>query len=168
MTKLLTPRWNAHCGVKFFELCDQISRRNRNRIRIYFSLFIRGPDGFKSWRKKTGGWKYCETLPLTIVSEDIFYLCLCFFWKQWWGFVCLCSLIYSRDIVSFKFMFVCLCFLFILMTSFILYSCLSVFVSYLFLWYCSFYIHVCSSLFLIYSHDIVQEPTYLGHLSSRT
>ena len=28
----------------------------------YFSLFIRGPDGFESW-KKTGGRKSCDTLP---------------------------------------------------------------------------------------------------------
>ena len=30
------------------QLCDQISRRNRNQIRKYFSLFIRGPDGLES------------------------------------------------------------------------------------------------------------------------
>ena len=50
-TKILTPRCAAHRGVDFFELCDRISRRNRNRIRKYFSLFIRGPDGFKSLKK---------------------------------------------------------------------------------------------------------------------
>ena len=72
------PRCASHCGVKlltaessfkrdnqesiksgfkltknvdFFELCDQISRWNRNWIRKYFSLFIRGLDGFESWKK---------------------------------------------------------------------------------------------------------------------
>ena len=39
-TKTLTPRCDAHHRVEFFELCDQISRRNHNRIRKYFSLFI--------------------------------------------------------------------------------------------------------------------------------
>ena len=43
--KILTPWCHAHCGVKFFELCDQISRRNRNQIRKYFSLFIRAQMG---------------------------------------------------------------------------------------------------------------------------
>ena len=33
----------------FFKI--RISRRNRNRIRKYFSLFIRGLDGFESWKK---------------------------------------------------------------------------------------------------------------------
>ena len=28
----------------------RISRRNRNLIRKYFILFIRGPDGFQSWK----------------------------------------------------------------------------------------------------------------------
>ena len=44
------------------KLCDQISRRNRNRIIKYFSLFIRGLYGFKSL--KNGGKKSCDTLPL--------------------------------------------------------------------------------------------------------
>ena len=46
---ILTPRCDAHRGVKFFKifkLCVRISRRNWNRIWIYLSLFIRGPDGF--------------------------------------------------------------------------------------------------------------------------
>ena len=34
------------------QLSDQISWRNRNRIRKYFSLFIMGPDGFESWKKR--------------------------------------------------------------------------------------------------------------------
>ena len=46
-TKILTPRCEAHRRVEFFELCDRISQRNRNRIQKYFSLFIRGPDGFE-------------------------------------------------------------------------------------------------------------------------
>ena len=47
----ITPRsQTAHRGVKI-ERCDQISRRNRNRIQKYFSLLIRGPDGFESWKK---------------------------------------------------------------------------------------------------------------------
>ena len=32
-------------------LCDWMSRRNENLIRKYFRLFIRGPDGFESWKK---------------------------------------------------------------------------------------------------------------------
>ena len=30
------------------QLRDRISRQNRNQIQKYFSLFIRGPDGFES------------------------------------------------------------------------------------------------------------------------
>ena len=72
----LNPRYDAHC--KFFWeiwvtwLCGvmhtaeldssegsspwsflkiRISCRNRYRIRRYFTLFIRGPDGFESWKK---------------------------------------------------------------------------------------------------------------------
>ena len=36
---------------ELFKLCDQISWRNGNWIQKYFSLFIRDPDGFKSWKK---------------------------------------------------------------------------------------------------------------------
>ena len=36
----------------FFELCDRIFRRNRKRVRKYFSLFIRGPDWFEAWKKE--------------------------------------------------------------------------------------------------------------------
>ena len=50
-TIILTPRCDAHSGVEFFVLCDRISWGNWNRIRKYFSLFIRGPDGFESWKK---------------------------------------------------------------------------------------------------------------------
>ena len=46
------------CGVthtaeskEVFELCDQISRQNQKWIKKYFSLFIRGPDGFESSKK---------------------------------------------------------------------------------------------------------------------
>ena len=46
--KILTPWCHAHCGSEFFELCYRISQRNRKRIRKYFSLFFRGPDGFVS------------------------------------------------------------------------------------------------------------------------
>ena len=60
--KFFTLRCDANCRVKFYELCDQISRRNRNRIWKYFSLFIWGPDGFESW--KNGGRKSHDTLPL--------------------------------------------------------------------------------------------------------
>ena len=42
---------NAHRRVELFELCDRISWQNRNRIGKYFSLFIRGPGGFESWKK---------------------------------------------------------------------------------------------------------------------
>ena len=49
--KILTPRCVWHRGVEFFELCDRISRWNRNQIRKYFSLFIRGTDEFESWKK---------------------------------------------------------------------------------------------------------------------
>ena len=40
------------CNTPWRQLCDQISRRNRNRIRKYFSLLIRGPAGFESWKKE--------------------------------------------------------------------------------------------------------------------
>ena len=66
----LTPRCDAHCGAwlrggmhtaesnstvgctlgSFLKI--RISRQNRNRIRKYLSLFIRGPDGFESWTKQ--------------------------------------------------------------------------------------------------------------------
>ena len=61
-----------------------ISRRNRNRIRKYFSLFIRGPDGFESW-KKTGGWKSRDTLATCMLVKEtksfVYIQCLifCFF-----------------------------------------------------------------------------------------
>ena len=45
-----TIRRNPFRG-EFFELCEGISRRNRNRIRKYLTLFIRGPDGCESWEK---------------------------------------------------------------------------------------------------------------------
>ena len=61
----LTPRWDAHRGViKNFRSLDspvwctprsflkiQISLWNWNRIRKFSSLFIRGLDGFESWKK---------------------------------------------------------------------------------------------------------------------
>ena len=59
--KILTPRCHAHCS-RIFEICDWISLRNQNYIRTYFSLFIRGPDRFKSWQN--GGRKSRDTLPL--------------------------------------------------------------------------------------------------------
>ena len=49
--KSRAPWCDAHRGVEFFDLCDQISRQNRNWIQKYFSLFIRGLDGFESWKK---------------------------------------------------------------------------------------------------------------------
>ena len=60
--KLLVSSVNstAHCTLSF---CDRISRRNRNRIRNYFRLFIRGPE---SW--KNSGNKSCNTLPLKCLS----------------------------------------------------------------------------------------------------
>ena len=61
---VLTLRCDAHRGVEFFYLCDWISWRNRNWIRKYLSLFIRGQDGFESW-KKTGVRKSRDTLPLS-------------------------------------------------------------------------------------------------------
>ena len=63
------PRWDAHrrvwlCGMMHTAESDSvvgctqpsflkiwISQRNGNRIWKYFSLFIRGPDGFESWKK---------------------------------------------------------------------------------------------------------------------
>ena len=52
----LTPQCNAHCG-DFFKW---IARPNRNQIRKYFSLFIRGLRWV--WIKKNGGRKYRDTL----------------------------------------------------------------------------------------------------------
>ena len=57
----MTPWCDAHHGVEIFELWDRSSQRNRNRKN--FSLLIRGPDGFESW--KNGGQKSCDTLPLS-------------------------------------------------------------------------------------------------------
>ena len=41
----------AVCCTLRRSLYDRISRRNRNLIRKYFSLLIRGPNGFESWKK---------------------------------------------------------------------------------------------------------------------
>ena len=41
----------AVCCTLRIQLYDRISQRNRNRIRKYFSLIIRGSDGFQSWKK---------------------------------------------------------------------------------------------------------------------
>ena len=60
---ILTPRCHAHHGVRIFPLYDQICLRNRNRIRIKYSVFIRSPNGFESW--KNGGRKSRDTLPLS-------------------------------------------------------------------------------------------------------
>ena len=38
---------SAVCCTPQRQFCDRISRRNQNRIRKYFSLFIRGPDEFQ-------------------------------------------------------------------------------------------------------------------------
>ena len=42
---------SAVCNTPQRQLCDRKSLRNRNWIRKYLSLFIRGPDGFESWKK---------------------------------------------------------------------------------------------------------------------
>ena len=60
-TNILTSWCDAHCGVEFFELCDQISRGNRTRIRKYFSLFYQVPRWVRIM-KKTGGQKPRDTL----------------------------------------------------------------------------------------------------------
>ena len=78
----LTQQWDAHRGAwlssrKHTAELDSvvwctprsflkiwISRRNQNWIRKYFSLFIRGLDGFESW-KKNWGQKSWDTLPLS-------------------------------------------------------------------------------------------------------
>ena len=39
------------CCTPLRQLCDRISQQNRNRIQKYFSLFIRSPDRFESWKK---------------------------------------------------------------------------------------------------------------------
>ena len=52
------------------QLCDSISQLKQNRIQKYFSLFIRGSDGFVSWKKlrgrKSRGTLTHFKLPLTI------------------------------------------------------------------------------------------------------
>ena len=42
---------SAVCCTLRRQLCDWISWRNWNQIRKYFSLFIRGSDKCKSWKK---------------------------------------------------------------------------------------------------------------------
>ena len=49
--KVLTLRCHAHHGVEFFELRDQISRRNPNVFRKYFSLIIRAQMGSNHGKK---------------------------------------------------------------------------------------------------------------------
>ena len=47
-TPLRYSQWCvAHCTAQK-ELCDRISQQNQNRLRKYFSLFIRGPYMFES------------------------------------------------------------------------------------------------------------------------
>ena len=53
---------SAVCSTPRIPLCDLITLQNRNWIRKYFSLFIRGPDGFESWKNR--GRKSRGTLPL--------------------------------------------------------------------------------------------------------
>ena len=47
-----------------------ISHWNRNQ-RKYFMLFIRGPDGFKSWKNR--GRKSRDTLPVRLFNESSTY-----------------------------------------------------------------------------------------------
>ena len=48
---LITWLRRAVCNTPRSFLKIRISWQNRNRIRKYFSLFIRGPDWFESWKK---------------------------------------------------------------------------------------------------------------------
>ena len=67
----LTLWYDAHLGAQLrsgmhtAELFknSNISAKSKNRIRKYFSPFIRGLDGFESW--KSGCQKSCDTLPLS-------------------------------------------------------------------------------------------------------
>ena len=96
----LIPWCDAHCGAwlcgvmhtaesdsavgctprSFLKI--QIFWRNQNRIRKYLSLFIRGPDGFKSWKncRLKISWhtpfkasltrkKYLQCLPFAVKME---------------------------------------------------------------------------------------------------
>ena len=56
--------WEKCFGVSGrWQLCDRISRRNRNRIRKCFNLFIRGPRWIRIMKK--GGRNSRDTLPLS-------------------------------------------------------------------------------------------------------
>ena len=55
------------CTTRIF-LQIRISRRNHNRIRKYFTLCIRCPEGFESW--KNGGRKSRDTFPLRPYSNS--------------------------------------------------------------------------------------------------
>ena len=48
------------CSTPWRQLCYRISQQNRNHIRKHFTLFIRGPTGFESW--KNGGQKSLDKL----------------------------------------------------------------------------------------------------------
>ena len=76
--KFFTPQCHAHRGVEFFKLCNWISRRNRNRIRKYFTLFIRGPDGFESWKK----WQSKISWTLPLKYWEILTYCCCVTWHK--------------------------------------------------------------------------------------
>ena len=68
----------------------RISQWNWNRIRKYFSLYIRGLDGFESW--KNGGRKSCDTLPVkNITFFGVSNIFLKFWVKVWisYEFICL-------------------------------------------------------------------------------
>ena len=52
-------------------------RRNRKRIKKYFSLFVRGPDGFGSWKNR--GQKSCDTHPVIKHAKTLSF-CAWFSW----------------------------------------------------------------------------------------
>ena len=118
--------WCNPRSLRLSFLKIRISRRNRNRIRKYISLFIRGLDGFESW--KNVGWKSCDTLPLSwpkvlLVLLKMFFLftslslCICFFsWSYFLSLVFFFTFVrvlaFSLHLLSVFSFSTCLCHLF--------------------------------------------------------
>ena len=63
----MTPWSYPHCIVKFKTLYSTIiSRQNRNRIQNFFSLLIRSPGGFETFKKRSNVSRHSKDKPRTI------------------------------------------------------------------------------------------------------
>ena len=77
------PRCHVHHRVEILELCYRISRQNRNRIRKHFSVFIRGPDGFESWKK----WRWKISWHTLFNYKLVVRFCYSYVYPSWAQFI---------------------------------------------------------------------------------